>query len=176
MRAQWTLTCFAWRRIEPPGLPLPCTAFITRPDSFWLRVNQWRTDKDAFLHLFSLINMFWLAEQSHRQSETARISAASEWVSCIDRKLGAFMRAMHWFPTTLEKKRASCGEKCHVWCTTVPSLTAGIEAGKVALDCCHLLLLCYNTNPLGYKREGTFFKLLLLTDMSSKRKLHSQWH
>ncbi len=52
--------------------------------------NKWRTDKVTFLALFSLINMFWLAEQSHRQTETCRISGASEWVtvSCIDRKWG----------------------------------------------------------------------------------------
>lgn len=50
--------------------------------------NKWRPDKGAFLRLFWLINMFWLAEQSRRQSETCRISGASEWVtvSCIDRK------------------------------------------------------------------------------------------
>lgn len=52
--------------------------------------NKWRTDKVTFLCLFSLINMFWLAEQSRRQTESCRISGASEWltVSCIDRKLG----------------------------------------------------------------------------------------
>lgn len=52
--------------------------------------NKWRTDKAAFLCLFSLINMFWLAEQSHRQTETCRISGARKWVtvSRIDRKWG----------------------------------------------------------------------------------------
>lgn len=52
--------------------------------------NKWRTDKVTFLRLFSLINMFWLAVQSHRQTESCRISGASKWVtvSCIDRKWG----------------------------------------------------------------------------------------
>lgn len=70
------------------GLLLPYTTFITQPDSISLSDNKWRTDKVTFLCLFSLINMFWLAEQSHRQTETCRISGASEWVSCIDRKRG----------------------------------------------------------------------------------------
>ena len=67
---------------------LPYTTFITQPDSIPFLDNKWRTDKVTFLCLFSLISVFWLAEQSHRQTETCRISGASKWVSCIDRKWG----------------------------------------------------------------------------------------
>lgn len=79
---------FVIRQFMSLGPLLPYTTFITQPDSISLSDNKWRTDKVTFLCLFSLINMFWLAEQSHRQTETCRISGAKEWVSCIDRKRG----------------------------------------------------------------------------------------
>lgn len=90
-----------------PPLELTClwldslclTTFITQPDSVS------RTDKVTFLCL-SLINMLWLAEQSHRQNETCRISGASKWVSCVDRKWGFLWgQCIDFLP-------------CHVWeCT-----------------------------------------------------------
>lgn len=80
------------------GLFLLAT-FITQPDSIP------RTDKVTFFCL-SLINMLWLAEQSHRQNETCRISGASKWVSCVDRKWGFLWgQCIDFLP-------------CHVWeCT-----------------------------------------------------------
>lgn len=120
--------------------------------------------------------MFWLAEQSHRQSERARISAVSEWVSCIDRKLGAFMRAMHWFPTTPEKrelpveKNATSGapkSQFHCWYWGWQS-----DFGLVPL----VALLLYNW-AISLRKRRCMFYFQLLTEVSclwSKRKLHSQ--
>lgn len=65
------------------------TAFIIQPNSISLLDNKWRTDKVSFYCLLSLINMLaGLAEQSYRRNESCRISGASKWVSCADRKWG----------------------------------------------------------------------------------------
>lgn len=63
-------------------LLLPGTTFITECDSIshLLSDNKWHTDKITFLCLFSLINMFWLAEQSPRTRPTAYQGQVTEWL------------------------------------------------------------------------------------------------
>lgn len=104
-------------------------------------------DKVAFLRLFSLINMFWLAEQSHRQTETCRISGASGVTDCFlyRQEVRAFMRAVHWFPNMpglgVQRKERLPVEKNAVPVIWLLTQLLVWEFVKGALDRCPFFLI-----------------------------------